>query len=108
VAAAQRKPASSLATATVATFPALPPLAQALAEAVQAVLGASGDLQDVVWLAPLAVAKRGADPWRAIVCPCHGGEYNAETGEVIAGPPPSPLAPKKVLEVGGEIYAVPS
>ena len=43
-----------------------------------------------------------------IVCPCHGGEYNAETGEVIAGPPPSGLAPKKVLEAGGQIYAVPS
>jgi thiosulfate dehydrogenase (quinone) large subunit len=43
-----------------------------------------------------------------IVCPCHGGEYSAETGEVIAGPPPAPLAPKKVLEAGGQIYAVPS
>jgi thiosulfate dehydrogenase [quinone] large subunit len=43
-----------------------------------------------------------------IVCPCHGGEFNAETGEVIAGPPPSGLAPRKVLEVGGQIYAVPS
>jgi thiosulfate dehydrogenase (quinone) large subunit len=43
-----------------------------------------------------------------IVCPCHGGEYNGETGEVIAGPPPTGLAPKKVLEAGGQIYAVPS
>jgi thiosulfate dehydrogenase [quinone] large subunit len=43
-----------------------------------------------------------------IVCPCHGGEFNPETGEVIAGPPPSGLAPKKVLEAGGQIYAVPS
>lgn len=43
-----------------------------------------------------------------IVCPCHGGEYSAETGEVIAGPPPTALPPKKVLEVGGQIYAVPS
>ncbi len=43
-----------------------------------------------------------------IVCPCHGGEYDAETGAVIAGPPPAPLAPKKVLESGGEIYALPS
>jgi thiosulfate dehydrogenase (quinone) large subunit len=43
-----------------------------------------------------------------IVCPCHGGEYNSETGEVIAGPPPSGLAPKKVLEAGGQIYALPS
>jgi thiosulfate dehydrogenase [quinone] large subunit len=43
-----------------------------------------------------------------IVCPCHGGEYSAETGEVIAGPPPEGLAPKRVLETGGEIYALPS
>ncbi|HEX8753150.1 MAG TPA: Rieske 2Fe-2S domain-containing protein, partial [Solirubrobacterales bacterium] len=43
-----------------------------------------------------------------IVCPCHGGEYSAETGEVIAGPPPEGLAPRKVVEQGGQIYAVPS
>jgi thiosulfate dehydrogenase [quinone] large subunit len=43
-----------------------------------------------------------------IICPCHGGEYSAETGEVIAGPPPEGLAPKRVLEAGGEIYALPS
>jgi thiosulfate dehydrogenase [quinone] large subunit len=43
-----------------------------------------------------------------IVCPCHGGEYSAETGEVIAGPPPTGLAPKQVVEAGGQIYAVPS
>ncbi|MDX6589350.1 MAG: thiosulfate dehydrogenase (quinone) large subunit [Solirubrobacterales bacterium] len=43
-----------------------------------------------------------------IICPCHGGEYDAETGEVIAGPPPAPLAPKRVLESGGKIYALPS
>jgi thiosulfate dehydrogenase [quinone] large subunit len=43
-----------------------------------------------------------------IVCPCHGGEYSAETGEVIAGPPPTGLEPRRVLESGGDIYAVPS
>jgi thiosulfate dehydrogenase [quinone] large subunit len=43
-----------------------------------------------------------------IVCPCHGGEYSAETGEVVAGPPPSGLTPKRVVESGGQIYAVPS
>jgi len=43
-----------------------------------------------------------------IVCPCHGGEYSAETGEVIAGPPPSGLVERRVLESGGEIYALPS
>ena len=36
-----------------------------------------------------------------IICPCHGGEYSAETGEVIAGPPPAPLEPKKVVERAG-------
>jgi thiosulfate dehydrogenase [quinone] large subunit len=43
-----------------------------------------------------------------IVCPCHGGIYSAQTGAVESGPPPSGLAPKKVLEQGGKIYAVPS
>jgi thiosulfate dehydrogenase [quinone] large subunit len=43
-----------------------------------------------------------------IICPCHGGEYSAETGQVIAGPPPAPLPRKKVVEAGGQIYAVPS
>jgi thiosulfate dehydrogenase [quinone] large subunit len=43
-----------------------------------------------------------------IYCPCHGGEYDPETGQVIAGPPPAPLAPKKVLESGGQIYALKS
>jgi thiosulfate dehydrogenase [quinone] large subunit len=43
-----------------------------------------------------------------IVCPCHGGVYSATTGAVISGPPPQALAPRKVLERGGEIYAAPS
>jgi len=43
-----------------------------------------------------------------IVCPCHGGEYSAETGEAIAGPPPRGLEPRRVVESGGRIYAVPS
>jgi thiosulfate dehydrogenase [quinone] large subunit len=43
-----------------------------------------------------------------IVCPCHGGIYNAATGAVEGGPPPSGLAPKRVIEQGGSIYALPS
>jgi len=43
-----------------------------------------------------------------IVCPCHGGEFSAETGEVIGGPPPAPLEPRRVLEANGKIYALPS
>jgi thiosulfate dehydrogenase (quinone) large subunit len=43
-----------------------------------------------------------------IVCPCHGGVFSATTGQVISGPPPAPLAPRKVAESNGEIYAIPS
>ena len=43
-----------------------------------------------------------------IVCPCHGGEYDPRTGAVIAGPPPTGLASKKVVESGGKIYAIPT
>ena len=43
-----------------------------------------------------------------IVCPCHGGTYDPHSGAVTGGPPPSGLAKKKVVESGGEIYAVPS
>jgi thiosulfate dehydrogenase [quinone] large subunit len=43
-----------------------------------------------------------------IVCPCHGGTYSPTTGEVTGGPPPAPLAPKKVTEHGGTIYAIPT
>jgi thiosulfate dehydrogenase [quinone] large subunit len=43
-----------------------------------------------------------------IVCPCHGGTYSATTGQVTAGPPPAPLARRRVLESRGELYALPS
>lgn len=43
-----------------------------------------------------------------IVCPCHGAQYSAETGQVIGGPAPEGLAPKRVVEADGQIYAVPS
>jgi len=43
-----------------------------------------------------------------IVCPCHGAVYNAQTGAVISGPAPAPLAPRKVIERAGEIYALPA
>ncbi|HWF73755.1 MAG TPA: TQO small subunit DoxD [Solirubrobacteraceae bacterium] len=43
-----------------------------------------------------------------IMCPCHGAVYDAQTGAVISGPAPAPLAPRRVLERAGEIYALPS
>jgi thiosulfate dehydrogenase [quinone] large subunit len=43
-----------------------------------------------------------------IVCPCHGGSFDAHTGAVISGPPPNGLGARHVVESGGQIYAVPS
>ncbi len=43
-----------------------------------------------------------------IICPCHGAVYSATTGSVESGPAPRSLAPRHVLEQGGEIYAIPS
>jgi thiosulfate dehydrogenase [quinone] large subunit len=43
-----------------------------------------------------------------IICPCHGGLYNAHTGAVEGGPPPAPLPPRRVIEHTGSIYAIPS
>jgi thiosulfate dehydrogenase [quinone] large subunit len=37
------------------------------------------------------------------VCPCHGGVYDARTGEVLQGPPPAPLRRIPVQVVGGEL-----
>ena len=40
------------------------------------------------------------------VCPCHGGRYDANTGAVIAGPPPSPLTRLNVTVVNGSVRLV--
>ncbi|MBV9292284.1 MAG: Rieske (2Fe-2S) protein, partial [Frankiales bacterium] len=37
------------------------------------------------------------------VCPCHGGAYDAKSGRVLAGPPPSPLPRIPVRVVNGEL-----
>lgn len=38
-----------------------------------------------------------------IVCPCHGGTYNATTGAVISGPPPSALTKYNVTLSGNTL-----
>jgi cytochrome b6-f complex iron-sulfur subunit len=38
-----------------------------------------------------------------IWCACHGGQYDAETGKNIAGPPPRPLTPLKATVENGNI-----
>ena len=39
----------------------------------------------------------------AFVCPCHGGTFDAKTGQVTGGPPPSPLPAIPVRVVDGQI-----
>lgn len=39
-----------------------------------------------------------------ILCPCHDGRFNAQTGAVISGPPPGPLPPRDVSVDGDDIY----
>jgi nitrite reductase/ring-hydroxylating ferredoxin subunit len=38
-----------------------------------------------------------------VECPCHGGQYDILTGEVIDGPPPEPVDVYDVAEEEGEI-----
>jgi nitrite reductase/ring-hydroxylating ferredoxin subunit len=39
-----------------------------------------------------------------IVCPCHDGFFNPFNGDVISGPPPTPLDPIEVEVIDGQIY----
>jgi Rieske Fe-S protein len=40
-----------------------------------------------------------------IECPCHGSQFDATTGKVLAGPAPAALNPVDVVVVGGVVYA---
>lgn len=37
-------------------------------------------------------------------CPCHDGDFSADDGRVISGPPPSPLTMLETEIVDGQIY----
>jgi Rieske Fe-S protein len=39
----------------------------------------------------------------AIDCPCHGSQFSATDGHVIAGPAPSPLPTQSIKVEGGKI-----
>ncbi|OOV27586.1 (2Fe-2S)-binding protein [Flavobacterium sp. LM5] len=39
-----------------------------------------------------------------IYCPCHNGSFDANTGEVLAGPPPRALPNLEVFLIGNDLY----
>ena len=41
---------------------------------------------------------------RQIACPCHDGRFNPANGQVMSGPPPSPLPTVPVTVEGDHIY----
>jgi thiosulfate dehydrogenase [quinone] large subunit len=41
---------------------------------------------------------------KEFICPCHGGTFNARTGQVLGGPPPSPLPSIPVQVSNGQLY----
>jgi Rieske Fe-S protein len=46
-----------------------------------------------------------AERWE-LICPCHNGIFDPETGDVIAGPPPRPLPKIELRREGDMILAV--
>jgi cytochrome b6-f complex iron-sulfur subunit len=43
---------------------------------------------------------------RYIVCPCHDGRFNAQTGAVISGPPPRPLPRLNITIDDDDVYVI--
>ncbi len=40
---------------------------------------------------------------KEFLCPCHAAVFDAE-GQVVSGPPPAPLKPFSVKEIGDKVY----
>lgn len=40
----------------------------------------------------------------SVYCPCHGGQYDVTTGEVLAPPPPAPEPTYKVKVEGSDVF----
>jgi Rieske Fe-S protein len=49
------------------------------------------------------IVKWNAETGR-LECPCHEGDFSAEDGSVVSGPPPAPLLVLETEVVDGQIY----
>ena len=105
------------ASASPAASPAGRPIAQAAGIAPGAAVGFRDNRGAPAWLvhetsgefrAFSAVCTHAGcivqyDANAGFVCPCHGGQYDPNTGAVVAGPPPAPLTRLPVTVVGGTV-----
>ena len=111
------------ATATKSTSASGPAPGTAIGRTSQVPVGQAGQFTDPASGDPAWVVHPTADKFVAFsavcthagcpvqfdksnlqfVCPCHGGTYDAQTGQVLGGPPPSPLPAIPVHIVNGEI-----
>jgi thiosulfate dehydrogenase (quinone) large subunit len=95
-------PSSSVATGQAATY--TDPATGSADVLIRHQNGALVALSAICTHAGCEVAYQGG----VLYCPCHGSRFDATTGAVIQGPAVTPLPKRRVIESGGEIYAVPS
>jgi thiosulfate dehydrogenase [quinone] large subunit len=95
-------PSSSVATSHAATY--TDPTTGSADVVIRQPDGTLTALSAICTHAGCEVAYQGG----VLYCPCHGSRFNATTGAVIQGPAVTPLPKRRVVESGGEIYALPS
>ena len=115
--------ATSSATTSRPTAPAAPPPGTAVGPVSAVPVGQARSFTDPASGQPAWVVHASSDRFVAFsavcthagctvdfdpsseefVCPCHGGTYDAKTGQVLGGPPPAPLDGIPVHVVSGEI-----
>lgn len=120
--------AGATAVPTAGSNPAIPPGARKIGNISQVPVNTAGTVTDPKTKDPAVIVHTSGsnfyaydavcthagctvqyDPQqRLLLCPCHGGAFDPAHGaQVVAGPPPSPLAPIDMkIDSAGDIYIV--